>query len=167
MEFMLTAVGCCNAQIQNWDIETGVLKGSVLGHTKEVHTLQVASSCIISGSGDCSVRIWDRASNRCASVLRGHNGSVMTVKVSLFKSIMFVFPTHHALILNLQYDEDYRIMSGSYDKSVKVWDIRSTSRALATIGGQQHSAVFCLQFDDRHLVTGSADYIMRVFDLGF
>ena len=54
-------------------------------------------------------------------------------------------------------------MSGSYDKTVKVWDIRNTSRSLATIAGQQ-AAVFCLQFDDDRLVTGSADYRMRVFD---
>ena len=30
------SVGCCNAQIQNWDLEAGVLTSSMLGHSKEV-----------------------------------------------------------------------------------------------------------------------------------
>jgi WD40 repeat protein len=55
-------------------------------------------------------------------------------------------------------------MTGSYDKKVKVWDIRHAKRSIATISGQQ-AAVFCLQFDDEVLITGSADYMMRVFDI--
>ena len=62
--------------------------GSLLGHTKEVHTVQVANHCIISGSGDCSVKIWDHLSNKCVSTLNGHGGSVMTLQVVLTKSII-------------------------------------------------------------------------------
>ena len=115
--------------------------GSLLGHTKEVHSCQVSSNKIISGSGDGTIKLWDSNSNMNTGTLQEHTGSVMTV----------------------QYDNDFRIMSGSYDKTVKVWDIRNPSRSVVTIGGQ-HSAVFCLQFDDEWLVTGSADYAMRVFD---
>ena len=137
----LVSVGCCNSQIQNWDLERGVMIGSLLGHTKEVHSCQVSSNKIISGSGDGTIKLWDSNSNMNTGTLQEHTGSVMTV----------------------QYDNDFRIMSGSYDKTVKVWDIRNPSRSVVTIGGQ-HSAVFCLQFDDEWLVTGSADYAMRVFD---
>ena len=56
------------------------------------------------------------------------------------------------------------MISGSYDKSVKIWDTRYTASSLATIG-RQNAAIFCLQFDDQRLVTGSADYIMRIFDI--
>ena len=135
------SVGCCNAQIQNWDLERGIMTGSLLGHLKEVHSCQVSNNKIISGSGDGTIKLWDNNSNTNTSTFQGHNGSVMAV----------------------QYDNDFRIMSGSYDQTVKVWDIRNPSRSVVTIGGQ-HSAVFCLQFDDEWLVTGSADYAMRVFD---
>jgi WD40 repeat protein len=75
------AVGCCNAQIQLWDIEAGQLHGSLLGHTKEVHAVRTTSTggCVISGSGDCSIKIWDK--NKCVGTLSEHTGSVMTLQV--------------------------------------------------------------------------------------
>jgi WD40 repeat protein len=138
----IVSVGCCSSQVQIWDVEAGVLMSALQGHTREVHACQIFDRCVVSGSGDCTVKIWDQISGMCVAKLHEHSGSVMT----------------------LQYDGDYRVISGSYDKSVKIWDTRNTSTSLATIG-RQNDPIFCLQFDDCRLVTGSADYVMRVFDI--
>lgn len=37
---------------------------------------------------------------------------------------MGVFQGHRDLVRALQWDREYRIVSGSYDATVKVWDIR-------------------------------------------
>lgn len=55
------------------------------------------------------------------------------------------------------------MVTGSYDKSVKAWDIRNPSEALCTILSHQ-GAVFCLKFDETRLVSGGADHFLKVFD---
>jgi len=47
----------------------------------------------------------------------------------------------------LQYDHDYRVLTGSADKTVKVWDIRRTARSVATIAAHG-AAVFALQVSE-------------------
>ncbi|KAE8266204.1 hypothetical protein A4X09_0g6146 [Tilletia walkeri] len=58
-----------------------------------------------------------------------------------------------------------RIVSGSKDRTVKVWN-RSTSQCVHTLSGHARS-VLCLQYDDELLVTGSSDHTVLVWDFTF
>jgi len=133
--------GCRHAQVQRWDVETGALVDSLLGHSKEVHCLQMCDRQMYTGSGDASVKMWDTLSGRCQFTFREHSATVMT----------------------LQFDNEYRLVTGSYDKTVKVWDIRRGSSAVSTIPAH-NAAVFCIKFDDFRLITGGADHYLKVFD---
>ncbi|KAF7729896.1 hypothetical protein EC973_003630 [Apophysomyces ossiformis] len=65
-----------------------------------------------------------------------------------------VLDMHAEGIYCIQFDED-KIISGSRDKSIKIWDIR-TGECRKTLTG--HSAsVLCLQFDEHHIISGSSD----------
>jgi WD40 repeat protein len=78
----LLGVGCCNSHIQLWDLEAGQQLSVLTGHTREVHTIQVADNgSVISSSGDCTVKIWDQKSSACVSTLIEHSASVMTLQV--------------------------------------------------------------------------------------
>eukprot|EP00607_Mallomonas_marina_P009423 CAMPEP_0182419568 /NCGR_PEP_ID=MMETSP1167-20130531/3994_1 /TAXON_ID=2988 /ORGANISM="Mallomonas Sp, Strain CCMP3275" /LENGTH=570 /DNA_ID=CAMNT_0024594561 /DNA_START=104 /DNA_END=1816 /DNA_ORIENTATION=+ len=133
--------GCRQAQVQRWDTETGIPREPLLGHSKEVHCLQLCDRVVLSGSGDASVKVWEASSGKCVTTIRDHTATVMT----------------------LQFDNDFRLVTGSYDKTVKVWDMRNTQAALTTIAAHQ-AAVFCIKFDDYRLVTGGADHSLKVFD---
>lgn len=74
------------------------------------------------------------------------------------------FEGHTEGISCVQFD-DTRIVSGSWDTSIKVWNIRTnTPWAVQTLSG--HSGmVRCLHLDGNRLVSGSADKTIKVWDL--
>lgn len=72
-----------------------------------------------------------------------------------------VFRGHTDSVMCLQF-EDNILMTGSYDATIKIWDME-TGEELRTLRG--HTAgVRCLQFDDTKLITGSLDRSIRVWN---
>ncbi|KAJ5585580.1 E3 ubiquitin ligase complex SCF subunit sconB [Penicillium hispanicum] len=72
-----------------------------------------------------------------------------------------VFRGHTDSVMCLQF-EDNILMTGSYDATIKIWDME-TGEELRTLRG--HTAgVRCLQFDDTKLITGSLDRSVRVWN---
>ena len=55
---------------------------------------------IVSGSSDCSIKVWHLSDRRCLCTLRGHNSGVTCVAV-----------------------EGDIVLSGSLDNSTRIWDI--------------------------------------------
>lgn len=64
-------------------------------------------------------------------------------------------------VMCLQFD-DRILMTGSYDATVKVWDI-TTGQEIRTITGHTQG-IRCLQFDDSKLITGSLDSTIKVWN---
>lgn len=64
-------------------------------------------------------------------------------------------------IMSLQFDE-HTLITGSYDATIKVWDIK-TGKEIRTLTG--HTAgIRCLQFDESKLITGSLDRTIKVWN---
>lgn len=64
-------------------------------------------------------------------------------------------------VMCLQFD-DRILMTGSYDATVKIWDIK-TGKEIRTISGHTQG-IRCLQFDDTKLITGSLDNTIKVWN---
>ncbi|XP_063963412.1 F-box/WD repeat-containing protein 11-like [Lytechinus pictus] len=108
--------------------------------SKGVYCLQYDDTKIVSGLRDNTIKIWDRQSLQCRTVLMGHTGSVLC----------------------LQYD-DKVIITGSSDSTVRVWDV-NTSDMLNTL--VHHSeAVLHLRFNNGLMVTCSKDRSIAVWDM--
>ena len=58
---------------------------------------------IISGSWDCTIKIWDANTGQCLKTLMGHSGNVLSVAYS---------------------PDGTKIISGSYDKTIKIWECK-------------------------------------------
>jgi WD40 repeat protein len=69
---------------------------------------------------------------------------------------------HDRIIISIECD-DTKIVSGSLDKTVKVWD-RDTVRLLRTI--EHDAAVQCFQFKENRLVSGAKDITVWNMDNG-
>jgi F-box and WD-40 domain protein MET30 len=72
-----------------------------------------------------------------------------------------VFRGHTNGVMCLQFDEN-TLMTGSYDTTIKVWDIES-GEEIRTLTGHA-SGVRCLQFDDTKLISGSIDRSLKVWN---
>jgi F-box and WD-40 domain protein CDC4 len=92
------------------------------GHTGSVRALACEAGIVVSGSYDCTVRVWSLYSRKCLLVLSGHAHKVYSV----------------------QYDhKSRRIYSGSNDHDIRVWS-RDTGECLAVLKGH-HSLVGLLK----------------------
>ncbi|MCJ1312832.1 hypothetical protein MMC25_006508 [Agyrium rufum] len=72
-----------------------------------------------------------------------------------------IFKGHTNGVMCLQFD-DHILATGSYDATIKIWDIES-GKELRTLHG--HTAgVRCLQFDEHKLISGSLDHCLKVWN---
>lgn len=72
-----------------------------------------------------------------------------------------VLKGHTNGVMCLQFD-DRVLMTGSYDATVKVWDLEA-GNVIRTIAGHTQG-IRCLQFDDARLITGSLDGSIKIWD---
>jgi F-box/WD-40 domain protein MET30 len=72
-----------------------------------------------------------------------------------------VFKGHSNGIMCLQFDDNI-LATGSYDCTVKIWDI-DTGKEMRALKGHT-GGIRCLQFDDTRLLTGSIDKTIRVWN---
>jgi WD40 repeat protein len=70
-------------------------------------------TCIVSGSNDKTVKVWDAATGKEVLSLKGHTGQVRSVAIS---------------------SDGKRIVSGSEDHTVKVWDAATGQEMLSLKG---------------------------------
>ena len=72
-----------------------------------------------------------------------------------------IFRGHQNGVMCLQFD-DTVLITGSYDTTIKVWDI-ATGEEIRTLEGH-NSGIRCLQFDDSKLISGSIDRTVKIWD---
>ncbi|KAI1715995.1 WD domain, g-beta repeat domain-containing protein [Ditylenchus destructor] len=86
-----------------WCLEiTGELIYTLVGHTSTVRCMARKQDILVSGSRDCTVRVWNIRDGCCLRTLYGHIAAVRCV----------------------QFD-GCRIVSGGYDHRIIVWDVAS------------------------------------------
>ncbi|XP_047132788.1 F-box/WD repeat-containing protein 7 isoform X2 [Hydra vulgaris] len=86
------------------------------------------------------------------------------VTINGLKSLKYVreLEGHTDAVLCVQFDAK-RVITGSKDMSVKLWDIRSGKNFFNLTGHQ--GGVRCLQFDDLYIITGSWDTTVMIWDV--
>lgn len=99
---------------------------------------------LITGSEDCTVKVWDLKLGTCLATMEGHFGEVKEV---------------------LLHPDGRRVISGSADKTIRVWDIDS-GKCLSTMEGHRGEVWDTLLHPDgRRAISGSADKTIRVWDI--
>lgn len=133
--------------LQNWYNPRFTPQRTTLrGHMTSVVTcLQFEDDYVITGADDKVIRVYDSQKKRFLLELTGHDGGVWALK----------------------YDGDGILVSGSTDRSVRVWDIK---RGCCTHVFKGHaSTVRCLDIVEyknvKYIVTGSRDNTLHVWKL--
>ncbi|KAK5150051.1 hypothetical protein LTS14_010416 [Recurvomyces mirabilis] len=117
------------------------------GHSEDVYAIQMVGCILVSGSMDKTVRIWDLLAQRLvAPPLLGHNGGV----------------------LSLQFDPNPGrdiIFSGDTNGQMICWKF-STRTMIGRLTDAHADAVITMKMDGDRLTTGSADGMIKLWQLG-
>jgi WD40 repeat protein len=134
-----------------WQIFVGLITNTdwdmryLGGHTRRISSVAFSSdgSQIISGSDDCTVRMWDAVSGKHKHTLKGHTDWVCSVAFS---------------------PDGSQIISGSADNTVRVWDAVSGKHQHTLKGhtGGVHSVAFSP--DGSQIISGADDFTVRLWD---
>jgi WD40 repeat protein/serine/threonine protein kinase len=115
----LVVAGAQNSAIEVWELASRKLVRRLVGHANEVQCLAFrADGILASGSDDQTVRLWDLAAGKELMILRGHTFGVTSLAFS---------------------PDGRRLVSGSKDRRIKVWDTTRDPRGvhfLSGVGGE-------------------------------
>jgi WD40 repeat protein len=118
------------------------------GHTQDVEALVFSpdGQFLVSGSADCSLRIWNVTTRSERANLLGHTGEVTAVGVT---------------------PDGRYVISGSSDHLLQVWDL-GTRRPLhgPLMGHTDEVTAVAVTPDGRYVISGSSDHLLQVWDLG-
>ncbi|XP_015209558.1 WD repeat-containing protein 86 isoform X2 [Lepisosteus oculatus] len=93
---------------------------------------------LITGSTDCTVKLWLVPSGRCYQTLRGHKGAILCMALDIPNRALF---------------------TGSRDYTVRRWDL--TTGEQTKVFQEHQGSVICLELANRHLYSGSADQTVK------
>ncbi len=119
----LVVAGSKNALVQVFDVNSRLVLRTFKGHKDAVQCTHFSSDQlrIISGSDDKSIRLWDMPTSSEVAKLMGHNDYVRCGYESPSDSNLWV--------------------SGSYDHTVKYWDLRSNECVMTINHGAPVEAI--------------------------
>ncbi|GLT48924.1 hypothetical protein SLA2020_225120 [Shorea laevis] len=139
----------------------------------------------ISGSTDCSVRIWDPSfrGSELRATLKGHTGTIRAISSDRGKVVsgsddhsVFVWDKqtsklleelkgHEAQVSNVRMLSGERVLTAAHDGTVKMWDVRS-DMCVATVG-RCSGAVLCMEYDDSTGILAAAgrDAVANIWDI--
>lgn len=114
---------------------------ALTGHHHSVRAIAAHGDTLVSGSYDCTVRVWKISTGEVLHRLQGHSQKVYSVVLDT---------------------ERNRCISGSMDNMVKVWSLE-TGACLFTLEGHS-SLVGLLDLSHERLVSAAADSTLRIWD---
>jgi len=150
-----------------WDLEGNQPPRVLKGHTHRVLAVALTADGkrAVSGSEDNTLRVWDLEGNQPPRVIAIPNGCVFNgcvIKVTTSEGREW--HTSYVLAVALTADGK-RAVSGSTDKTLRVWDLES-GQCLRVLEGHSGSVrSVSVTLDGRWAVSGSRDNTLRVWDL--
>ncbi|XP_033005894.1 autophagy-related protein 16-1 isoform X2 [Lacerta agilis] len=141
----LLATGGLDRRVKLWEVcgEKCELKGSLTGSNAGITSIEFdsAGSYLLAASNDFASRIWTVDDHRLRHTLTGHSGKVLSAKFLL---------------------DNARIVSGSHDRTLKLWDLRSKVCIKTVFAGSSCNDLVCTE---QCVMSGHFDKKIRFWDI--
>jgi WD40 repeat protein len=133
-------------RLTNWPRILEGLQRNQVGHTRQVRAVAFSGDgmFVVSGSEDCTSRVWNAETGVELSILSGHTGPVTSVALS----------------------RDGRfVVSGSEDSTVRVWEATTGRELYILTNHEREVSSVAFSGNDDLVVSGSHDYTARVWNM--
>ncbi|XP_067362323.1 autophagy-related protein 16-1 isoform X3 [Channa argus] len=141
----LLATGGMDRRVKLWEVITGRCepKGALTGSNAGITSIDFdsAGSYLLAASNDFASRIWTVDDYRLRHTLTGHSGKVLAARFLL---------------------DNARIVSGSYDRTLKLWDLRSKVCMKTVFAGSSCNDIVCTE---QCVMSGHFDKKVRFWDI--
>ncbi|XP_064601949.1 F-box/WD repeat-containing protein 7-like [Liolophura sinensis] len=135
----LLVTGCADTAIRVFDVTKGEQLFTLQGHSDSVDRLiLMGEDILVSQGADRTVRVWSLGMRKLKHLLRGHTDDIECI-----------------------WEHGSHVITGSWDKSLIMWDVVKGHRLLTFTGHTE--VISCCQFDDKKIVSGSADQTLRIW----
>ncbi len=154
--------------IRIWDINTGNCLKVLKGHTEWVQEIAYSPDCskLASASFDHTIRIWNAEPDLS---MTGTISNWFKESTSLFKSTsdcLKTFSGHDNKIMSITFSHDgYRLASGSWDKTVRVWNAETGECILVLHGHEDCVTSVAFSPDGKFVASGSQDHSLKIWEL--
>lgn len=172
------ASGSIDKTIRIWDIKTGEQIQMMKGHVKGVWCLNFfTQNLLISGSYDGTIRVWNLRTGKCSKTILAHEGPVWAmvrhndtlVSVSQDKLakiwdigrclLQNTLTGHSAAIFAVDMnDNGSLVITGSADKSVRIWD-PVTGRCKKWISVSQTTSIMAVSYSNGYVACSYGEYV--------
>lgn len=170
-----------------WDRHTGEFLRKLSGHRGPVNAVQLRGNLVVSASGDGVAKLWNLTSGLCIKEFLSKDRGMACVEFSPDSrtilaggndQVIYQFDTntgelvrelngHRGLVRSLHLDSaNGRIVSGSYDTSVKAYDM-NTGDNIVDFAGWTSSWILSAKADYRRIITTSQDTRTVIMDFGY
>ncbi|XP_061073380.1 autophagy-related protein 16-1 isoform X2 [Conger conger] len=141
----LLATGGMDRRVKLWEVVSGhcEYKGALTGSNAGITSIEFdsAGSYLLAASNDFASRIWTVDDYRLRHTLTGHSGKVLSARFLL---------------------DNARIVSGSYDRTLKLWDLRSKVCMKTVFAGSSCNDIVCTE---QCVMSGHFDKKVRFWDI--
>ncbi|XP_041850157.1 autophagy-related protein 16-1 isoform X2 [Melanotaenia boesemani] len=141
----LLATGGMDRRVKLWEVVAGRCesKGALTGSNAGITSIEFdsAGTYLLAASNDFASRIWTVDDYRLRHTLTGHSGKVLSARFLL---------------------DNARIVSGSYDRTLKLWDLRSKVCMKTVFAGSSCNDIVCTE---QCVMSGHFDKKVRFWDI--
>jgi WD40 repeat protein len=166
-----------------WDATDGAMLHELAGHKDFIHAVAFNpdGTRIVTGAGDRIARVWDVASGELLREFTGHDAAIQAVAFSADGASLVTasidqtarlwniatgeflreLKGHADGVTSVAFSADGRVVTGSSDRTLRIWDVAGEPRPL-----RHDRDVMTAAFDatGSRVVTASADKTARIWD---
>ena len=132
--------------VKVWRWRSWELKHTLKSHKEEVRTVAISADgkTIVSGSGDNKIKVWDSTSGQLKYTLRGHEDKVDSLVLS----------------------NDGHIISGSRDRTIKIWNLQTQTleQSLETDSEHRINSI-AASANKQVIISGNEDRTLTIWHL--